>query len=277
MPENSDKLWLVINTYLVPAVTALLIAFIGYLAAGWANRMVYASCQRARIDETLAKFFSRMARWAVLLVTGLFVLGKFGIETASFAVVLGAAGLAIGLAFQGTLSNFAAGIMLLIFRPFKVGDVVNVNGQLGKVNEIELFTTSLDTPDNRRIIMPNSAIFGNTIENITHHPHRRADVAVGVDYSADIDKTREVLNAAAASVPGRLDEPAPAVILLDLGASSINWSVRVWAPAADFMTVKEAATRAVKMHLDEAGIGIPFPQMDVHLDGSLIKSESSKA
>jgi small conductance mechanosensitive channel len=144
--------------------------------------------------------------------------------------------------------------------------VINVAGQLGTVNEIELFTTTIDTFDNRRIIIPNSAIFGSVIENISHHPRRRADVDVGVDYSADIDRTREVLERAAASVEGVLEDPAPAVILLGLGASSVDWSVRVWANSDKFGAVKQATTRAVKMALDEAGIGIPFPQMDVHLD-----------
>ncbi|MEZ6192315.1 MAG: mechanosensitive ion channel family protein [Phycisphaerales bacterium] len=130
---------------------------------------------------------------------------------------------------------------------------------------MELFTTAIDTFDNRRIIVPNGAIYGSTIENITHHGKRRVDVNVGVSYSADIDKTREVLNAAALSVEGILSDPAHAVVLGDLGASSVNWTVRVWCNTADFWPIKEKATRAVKKHLDEAGIGIPFPQMDVHL------------
>jgi len=262
----TERTWEIVQHYAIPAVSALVIILIAMLVAAWASRVVLASCEKSKIDSTLGKFFARATRWIILLIAGLFVLGKFGIETASFAVILGAAGLAIGLAFQGTLSNFAAGIMLLIFRPFKVGDVVEVAGELGIVDEIELFTTTMDTFDKRRIILPNASVFGATIENISHHPFRRADVSVGCEYSADIDKTREVLEKAANDVPGRLDDPAPAVVLLELGASSVDWSVRVWANQADFLAVKQAAIRQVKMALDEAGIGIPFPQMDVHLD-----------
>jgi len=244
----------------------LIILFIALTVAGWASAATRSSLARLRFDPTLAKFISRLARWGILLMAGLSCLSYFGIETTSVAAVIGAAGLAIGLAFQGTLSNFAAGAMLLLFRPFKVGDVVNVAGQVGIVDEISIFTTILDTFDNRRIIIPNGTVFSGTIENITHHSQRRADVDVGVDYAADVDRTREVLTAAAAGVEGTLSDPEPAVILLGLGASSVDWSVRVWANAADFGAVKQATIRAVKNALDEAGIGIPFPQMDVHLD-----------
>ena len=254
------------QAYGVPAISALLILFVGYLLSGWAANIVLGSCNKAKLDLTIGKFFSRMAKWGVLLLTGIFVLGKFGIETASFAVILGAAGLAIGLAFSGTLSNFASGIMLLIFRPYKVGDVVNVAGQTGKIDELELFTTTMDTPDNRRIIIPNTAIFGAVIENITHHSTRRVDVNVGASYDADIDKTREVLTAAAKSVEGVLDTPDIQILLKELGGSSVDWVVRVWCNTADYWTIREAVIRAIKMHLDEANIGIPYPQMDVHLD-----------
>jgi len=244
----------------------ILLMFAGWIVAGFVRRTVGASLRKAGIDETLSRFTSKIARWLVLILIGLACLSMFGVETTSFAAVIGAAGLAIGLAFQGTLGNFAAGAMLLVFRPFKVGDVVNVAGQTGKVFELELFTTTLDTFDNRRIIVPNGTVFGSVIENISHHPTRRADVAVGTDYAADLDHTREILMAAAFSVEGRIDDPEPAVVLLELGASSIDWSVRVWAASADFGAVKQALTRSVKNALDEAQIGIPFPQMDVHTD-----------
>jgi len=244
---------------------ALGVLIAGWIFAGWVGGVARKALLRAKVDETLAKFLSKLARWAILLLVVLSCLGVFGVETTSFAAVIGSAGIAIGLAFQGTLSNFAAGIMLLMFRPFQVGDVITVAGQTGKVDEIELFTTTLDTFDNRRFIIPNGQIFGATIENISHHPHRRADVDVGVAYSADIDRTREILMEAAKSVPGGMDDPEPAVILLSLGDSAVNWSVRVWAKADEFGDVKQATIRAVKMALDEAGIEIPFPQMDVHM------------
>lgn len=252
-------------TYGGRVAVALGVLIVGWIFAGWVGGVAGKALARAKVDATLSKFLSKLARWAILLLVVLACLSVFGVETTSFAAVIGSAGIAIGLAFQGTLSNFAAGIMLLMFRPFHVGDVINVAGQTGKVDEIELFTTTLDTFDNRRFIIPNGQVFGATIENITYHPHRRADVDVGVSYSADIDRTREVLTQAARSVPGGLDDPEPSVFLLGLGDSAVHWSVRVWAKAAEFGDVKQAAIRAVKNGLDEAGIEIPFPQMDVHV------------
>ena len=246
----------------------LILAFVvvALIVSSLVGRLVRKTCERSKVDATLARFFGQVARWALLLVALVMCLSKFGFETTSFAALFGASALAIGLAFQGSLGNLAAGVMLLIFRPFKVGDVVKACGELGKVEQIDLFTTLIDTFDNRRVILPTGGVFSSTIENITHHPTRRVDIAVGVEYSADIDKTREVLTAAAAAVEGKLDDPAPQIILLSLGNSSIDWQVRVWCKTEDFWGVWEAATRAVKNGLAEAGIGIPFPQMDVHLD-----------
>ncbi len=154
--------------------------------------------------------------------------------------------------------------MLLAFRPFKVGDVVNVAGQTGVIDSIALFTTVMDTFDNRRIILPNSEIFGATIENTSFHSTRRADVNVGTAYEADIDQTWDVLRQVADNLEGRLPDKDTAVILLELGDSSINWQVRVWVPASDFFPLKQRLTRDVKVALDKAGISIPYPQMDVH-------------
>ena len=255
--------------YLPSALGVIVLLILANVVSKWTGRMVVRSLTRSDFAATLTRFFGNSARHMVLIIAIIACLGIFGVETASFAALIAAAGFAIGLAFQGCLSNFAAGVMLLVFRPFKVDDVVNVAGVVGKVVEIGLFTTSVNTPDNRRIILPNGSIFGSTIENITFHGQRRVDVAVGVDYTADIDHTREVLQGALAKIEGMLDDPEPAVALVALGASSVDWVVRVWAETPDFFAVKESATRAVKYALDEAGIGIPFPQMDVHLDGAL--------
>ncbi len=256
-------------TYGVRVAVALIVLIVGWVVAGWIGNIARKALARAKVDLTLTRFLSKFVRWAIILLVILACLSVFGVETTSFAAVIGSAGIAVGLAFQGTLSNFAAGIMLLMFRPFRVGDVISVAGQTGKVDEIELFTTTLDTFDNRRFIIPNGQVFGATIENITYHSLRRADVDVGVAYSADIDRTREVLTHAAQTVPLGLDDPAPAVILLGLGPSAINWSIQVWARADQFGDVRQATIRAVKVALDEAGIAIPFPQMDVHV----VKSE----
>ncbi len=249
-------------------VGVLVFLFVGWIVAGWCGRITKRSLGRAQVDETLTLFFGKLVRWAVLTFVLLGCLGAFGVPVTSFAAVLAAAGFAVGMALQGSLSNFAAGVMLLIFRPFKVGQVISAGGVTGKVVEIELFTTTIDTPDNRRLIVPNSEIFGSTIENVTYHDKRRVDVAVGVDYPADIDATRAVLLEAARSIDGVLADPEPKPVLVDLGDSAVNWTVRVWCATDDFWDVKESLTRAVKMHLDAADIGIPYPQMDVHLSNT---------
>jgi len=255
-----------------PAVIGVLIAlFVAWIVAGVVKRNMMRGFDRANFDKTLAKFLSNMARYLILLGAVLGCLGVFGVDTTSFAAVIGAAGLALGLAFQGTLSNFAAGVMLLVFRPFKVDDFVEVGGTMGTVLEIELFTTELRTVQNVKIVMPNSEIFNTTIKNYTEPGHRRVDVDVGCDYSADIDETRAVLEKAIASVEHVMEEPPPQVFLKGLGGSSVDWVLRVWATNENYWVVHEATVRAAKVHLDEAGIGIPFPQMDVHLDGALSK------
>ena len=246
----------------------VLVLVAAWIVAGWLRRVVTKAATRAHIEVTLAKFFGNIARWAVLIVAGIMVLGIFGVETASLAASLAAVGFAIGLALQGTMSNIASGIMLLILRPFRVGDVIKVGDVSGKVEEVELFTTAVDTFDNRRIIVPNSSIFGAVIENFTKHDSRRVDVTVGASYSADIDETRQTLVAAAKAVPGRDETKDPVVVLTGLGASSVDWVIRIWCPTAVYWDVKDAAIRAAKRALDEAGISIPFPQMDVHIHRS---------
>jgi small conductance mechanosensitive channel len=257
-------------TRLIPfalsVVAALVLLIITIWVARWAHRVTDRNLERSGLDPTLTRFTARMARYAVLLLGALAVLNAFGISVAGFAAILAAGAFAVGLALQGTLSNFAAGAMLLIFRPFKVGDVVSVAGVTGKVVEIELFTTQFDTPDNRRIVIPNGEIFGSTIENITFHPTRRVDVNVGTDYGADLSKTRAVLEDVARSSEGVHSEPPPQVYLKELGGSSIDWAIRVWTDTPDYWAVRERVTREVKEALDDAGIGIPFPQMDVHID-----------
>lgn len=248
-----------------PAVKALLILFIGWIIAGWVRRLTRRGMERARIEPTITAFAANLARWGVLVLAAIFILSVFGIETASIAVVFGGMALALGLALQGTLGNAAAGFMLLLFRPFKVGDVVNAAGVTGKVVEIELFSTIIDTFDNRRLIVPNGSIFGSTIENINHHPIRRVDVQVGVAYDADITRTREVLKQAAENIEEGLDDPAPAIVLNELADSSVNWTVRVWTDTANYWPVRDKLTEGIKQALDEAGLTIPFPQMDVHL------------
>ncbi len=252
-----------------PVTKAIILIIIVLIIAGWARKITAKAVRKAEVEETLARFLSNLARYAVLIAGGVAILGTIGVETASFAALIAAVGFAIGMAMSGMLGNVAAGVMLLFFRPFKVGDVVNAGGTTGKIFEIGLFTTTFDTPDNRRIIVPNGSVFGGTIENISHHDTRRVAVAVGTDYGADIDKAREVMLAAAKACTGVLPDPDAAVVLTGLGGSSIDWSVRVWCNSADFWAVSDQLTRDVKYALDNAGIGIPFPQMDIHIDGAV--------
>lgn len=254
-------------TFAVAVIKVLLILFIGFLVSGWVARIIRAQGdKRQKIDTTLARFVANIVRWAILALAGILCLGAFGIETTSFAALIAAAGLAIGLALQGSLSNFAAGAMLLIFRPFKVGDYISAASESGTVDQIDLLTTTIDTPQNVRIVLPNADVFASSITNYSHHTVRRCDIEVGVSYDADIDQTREVLSQAIASIDERVEDRDSVPFLKGLGASSVDWVCRIWIPAADFWAVHEKATRAVKVHLDNAGISIPFPQMDVHLD-----------
>jgi small conductance mechanosensitive channel len=260
-----EKLLPQLTDYAVKIVGVLFAIWVSFKVGAWLGGRIEAQLKARKFDVTLSTFFGSVMRWLIVVAAVVACLGVFGIETTSFAAIIGAAGLAIGLAFQGTLGNFASGVLLLTFRPFGIGDLVKIGGELGVVAEIGLFTVSLDTPDGRRIVIPNSAVTSGTIENITHNDKRRVDIDVGVEYSADIEATREVLDKAAASVEGRLEKEGHQVIVLSLGDSSVNWQVRVWCMTADYWAVWERTLTAVKKHLDEAEIGIPFPQMDVHL------------
>ena len=266
--RSPEMLELVVS-YAVRVVGALALLFVAWIFAAWARRFTRKRLTQVDFDLTLTQFFSNSVRYVLLTLAGLSCLQLFGINVTSFAAVIAATGFAIGMAFQNSLSNFSAGIMLLAFRPFKVGDVVNVAGYTGKIAEIELFKTMMDTADNRRIIVPNSVVFSSTIENLSFHKTRRVGVGVGTDYGSDLDETRAVLERVANEVSTKLQGEDSQVVLLELGDSAIAWQVRVWVDAANYGAAKQELTRAVKLELDKAGIGIPFPQMDVHLDGSV--------
>ncbi|MFT5468429.1 MAG: small conductance mechanosensitive channel [Verrucomicrobiales bacterium] len=259
----------------MPVIWAPVILIVSVVTAKILAKYACQGMEKARVDSTLAGFAAKMIFYLVVILGAIVALGKFGVNVTAFSAILAAAGFAVGMALSGTLSNFASGVMLLIFRPFKIGDVVSAAGITAKVNTIELFTTTFDTPDNRRIIVPNGEIYGGTIENISFHSERRVDVAVGCDYSAGLDETRAVLQKAAESLSDKLlsgEDRGYQIVLGDLGDSAVNWTVRFWCSASEFWPIKEALTRAVKQHLDEAGIGIPFPQMDVHVDGAVSDS-----
>lgn len=250
---------------------AIVILIIGRMVAGWAKTATAKWMERSgKVDQTISDFLSNCARYVVLIFTFIMVLSQFGIETTSLIAIFGAAGLAIGLALQGTLSNIAAGVMLLIFRPFKVGDYVEAAGIAGTVKSVTLFVTELATPDNVQILSPNASVWGATVKNYSHHETRRVDFVVGIDYGDDIDKAMEAIHAVIKADSRALKDPAAMVVVGNLGDSSVDLIVRVWCNAGDYWGLKFDLTKAFKEKLDSAGISIPFPQRTVHL----LKSEA---
>ncbi|MEC4672763.1 MAG: mechanosensitive ion channel domain-containing protein [Nitrospirota bacterium] len=245
---------------------AILILILGKMVAGWAQRLVAKSLQKSgKVDQTLQGFLGNLARYLVLGFTIIMVLAQFGIETTSVIAIFGAAGLAIGLALQGTLSNVAAGVMLLIFRPFKVGDYVEAGGTAGTVQAIRLFITELATPDNVQILVPNAQVWGTVVKNYSHHPTRRVDFALGIDYSDNIDHAIQHVHAVINADPRALTDPAPMVVVGNLGESSVDLTIRVWCNASDYWGLRFDLTKAFKEKLDTAGISIPFPQRTIHM------------
>jgi small conductance mechanosensitive channel len=243
---------------------ALIVA--GFILAGWARRATARSLARVHtVDATLQRFLSNAVRYVVLIVIGVAVLNQFGIQTASMLAVLGAAGLAIGLALQGTLSDMAAGIMLLFFRPINVGDYVEAGGEAGTVDAIGLFLTELTTPDNVQIILANSDVWGSTVKNYSYHPTRRVDWVIGIGYGDSMDDAMAALNEVIAGDARVLTDPAPQVMISDLGDSAVDVTVRLWVVQADVWPIRWDLTKAFKEKLDEKGIDIPFPQRTVHM------------
>lgn len=253
-------------TYGFRIVGALLILLATWFLARWARSGAMAGLRTARIEGTLNSFLGTLVRWGIMLVGLMATLSLFGIETTSLAAIVGGAGIAVGLAIQGNLANFAAGIVLLIVRPFQVGDWVAVGGAEGIVDEIGLFTTRLDTLDRKRIFMPNNTVLGTAIENRSFHDHRRVDVMVGVEYDTDLRRATQVLTQAMEAVAGRLPDRPVLVRLEGYGDSSINFRIAVWGDPKDFFVLQHEIIAVSKEHLDAAGIGIPFPQVDLHLD-----------
>ena len=214
---------------------------------------------KANYDESLKKFLLNLLNWILKIVLILVVLGTVGVETTSFAAILAAAGLAVGMALQGSLGNFAGGVLIMIFKPFKIGDLIEAQGEIGVVKEIEIFTTKLTGLSNREIIIPNGALSNGNIINFTTEGTRRVDLVFGVSYDADIKQTKEVLMNVLTSNPKVLKEPAPAVTVLELADSSVNFAVRPWCKAEHYWDVYFEVTENTKEALDAAGIEIPYP------------------
>jgi len=253
------------TAYGLKVVGAILVLIIGRYVAGWARRATRRALERASVEATLIPFLCGLVHTLAMVFVVVAVLGLFGIPTASFIAVLGAAGLAVGLAMQGTLSNFAAGVMLLIFRPFKVGDVVEVAGTLGVVKQIGIFATQLNTPNNILVIISNGTVYGDKISNYTANDTRRVDLTVGVSYGDDLEVARQTILGVLSNHEKVLKDPAPQVEVVEMADSSVNFVVRPWCANADYWRVYFDVTQRCKERLEAAGCSIPFPQRDVHL------------
>ena len=255
----------VVTDALINLAIGLVIFFVGKFIAskvsGWCeNRML-----KANVDKAVAGFSSSILYALMFAGVVLMALGQVGVETTSFIAILGAAGLAVGLALQGSLSNFASGVLIIILRPFKSGDFIDAAGQMGSVDRIELFSTYLKTPDNRVVIVPNSAIMNGSIVNFSREKTRRVDLVVGISYDADIRLAKQIIDEIVQADERILKTPECTIAVSELADSSVNFVVRPWVNAADYWTVRADVLEKVKYAFDERGVGIPYPQMDVHL------------
>jgi len=246
-------------------VIALVIFYVGRIAISLVVRGLRKIMQRQEVDKTLETFVCNLVRMALLIVVIIAAISALGIETTSFIAIFGAAGLAIGLALQGSLSNFAAGVLIVLFRPYRVGDYVEAAGIAGSVEQVQILTTVLLTPDNKQIIVPNSQIMDSIITNYSAKDTRRVDMVVGVSYSDDLDHVRKILEELVAADDRVLDDPACTIAVSQLADSSVNFVVRPWVNSGDYWGVTFDLTEAIKKRFDREGISIPFPQQDVHL------------
>ena len=248
-----------------PLLLAIVVLIVGLWIIKRVVNLVNRSLDKSETDPTLAKFLGSLISIIFKALLFISVASMVGIETTSFVAILGAAGLAVGLALQGSLANFAGGVLILLFRPYKVGDFVDAQGVAGVVNEIQIFNTVILTPDNKRIIVPNGAISNGIITNFSAEETRRVDFVFGIGYGDDIGKAKATLARIVAEDDRIFKDPEPTIVVSELADSSVNFTVRVWANAADYWGIYFDTTEKVKLVFDQEGISIPFPQQDVHM------------
>ena len=246
-------------------VTAIVIFYVGKWAANLIARGLRRLMQKQQIDKTLETFVSNLVRMVLMVFVVIAAISAVGIQTTSLIAVLGAAGLAVGLALQGSLAKFAAGLLIVLFRPYKVGDFIEGAGVAGSVVSVQILTTVLKTGDNKQVIVPNSQIMGSIITNYSANDTRRIDMVVGVGYDDNLDTVRKAIEGLVAADDRVLDDPACTIAVSELADSSVNFVVRPWVKTEDYWAVKFDLTEAIKKRFDEEGISIPFPQQDVHL------------
>ena len=251
--------------FAIDLVTAILIFFVGKWIVNLVVSTMLKAMRRGDMDTTLRRFIANLARMLLMLFVIIAAINQLGIQTASLIALVGAAGLAVGLALQGSLSNFAAGVLIVLFRPYKVGDWIEGGGVSGAVVEVQILTTVLKTGDNKQVIIPNSQIMGSTITNYSANDTRRVDLVVGVSYKDDLDQVRRELQALVDADDRILSDPAVTIAVSALADSSVNFVVRPWVKSADYWGVHFDLTEAIKKRFDEVGISIPFPQQEVYL------------
>ena len=259
------KVYELLTIYGLKVVAAIVIFILGRWAALGVAKIIKRVMIKSKVDETLVSFVRNLSYVALLAFVIIAALNQLGIQTASFIAVLGAAGLAIGLALQGSLGNFAAGVLMIIFKPFKVGDYIEGAGTAGTVEKIEIFTTQLKTPDNKTVIVPNAKMTGDNITNYTVKGTRRVDFVFGIGYGDDIDKARSIIKKIIDQDERVMKEPEPMIVVSELADSSVNLTVRVWTTVGDYWPFYFDTTEKVKKQFDAQGVSIPFPQRDVHL------------
>lgn len=265
MEEILQKVWILTTIYGLKAIIALLILFFGRIIAKILTKIVKQIMGRGKIDQTIINFTGSLTYIALMVFVIIAAMGQLGIQTTSFIAVIGAAGLAIGLALQGSLSNFAAGFMMIIFRPFTIGDFIEGGGVTGTVQEIGIFTTVLTTPDNKTVIVPNAKLTEGNIVNWTIKGTRRIDLVMGIGYDDDIDKAKQIMTDIVAADDRILKDPAAKIALMELADSSVNFMVRPWVKSSDYWDVRCNLLETFKKTFDANGISIPYPQRDVHL------------
>lgn len=263
--EWTAKLQELAVEYAPRALGALVALILGWMVVGILARLSRRALGRTKVDPTLATFLNNLLRMALLTLVVLMALQTLGVQTASFVAILGAAGFAIGFALKDSLGNFASGVLIMIFRPFKAGDYVEAGGASGTVVEVGVFATIIKTPDNKQVIVANTSITGANITNYSAYPTRRVDMVFGISYGDDIDQARKVLQDVLAADERVLKDPAPVLAVATLGDSSVNLHCRPWVNTPDYWDVYWETTEEVKKRFDAAGISIPFPQRDVHL------------
>jgi small conductance mechanosensitive channel len=251
--------------YAPKVVLAIITLVVGLWLIGMITKVTRKSMEKTKADKTLIPFITNLISWLLKVLLFISVASMVGIATTSFIAVLGAAGLAIGLALQGSLGNFAGGVLILIFKPYNVGDLIEAQGHLGVVKEVQIFNTILLTPDNKRVIIPNGAVSNGSIVNYSAEGILRVDMVIGIAYESDIPKAKEVLHKAMADHELVLKDPEPTVAVSELADSSVNFVVRPWSKVEDYWQVYFDITEAAKLGLEDSGISIPFPQRDVHL------------